>query len=100
MSLLNSDNKGEISWAIFWISALVSAELRLKKILLTRSKCCPEKSKAAMVFKKVSLSVESAMALISDLACSMACSMAGLKCSFLILENGAVSNGDNKGLFV
>jgi hypothetical protein len=50
-----------------------------------------------MVFSKVGTSLEFAIASISILASSMACKNAGLKCSFFILENGAVSNGVNNG---
>ena len=53
-----------------------------------------------MVFSNVGAAVFEVIASISTRASSMACSKAGLKCSFFIFENGAVSNGDNNGLLM
>src|SRR5690606_6106641 len=90
ISLLNSDKRGDTSWAIFWISSLVSAEFKLKKILEILSNCSPENSNASIVFSKVGCSAVVAIASISILAFSIAFLIAGRKSLLLIFEKGAV----------
>ena len=65
MSLLNSVSIGEASCAIFCISSLVSAEFKLKKILVILSNVCPLNSKASIVFSKVGFSGLATIASIS-----------------------------------
>ena len=76
-SLLNAVSKGETSCAIFCISSQVSAEFKLKKIEDKRSKVCPEKSKASMVFSKVGNEELLVIASISARAAAMVVSKAG-----------------------
>ncbi len=78
ISFLNSLSQGEISWAIFWIASEVSAEFKLKKILVILPSFCPVSSSASVVFLKLGASGFDMIVSISCLQISIAFLMAGL----------------------
>src|SRR5690606_35809944 len=83
---------GDISLASFWISALVSAALRLKNIPEMTFNLAPVLSKATIIFSKSGFSWL-LMLSISALASLIASSIAGKKCSVFIKSKGGVSKG-------
>ena len=78
ISFLNSLSQGEISWAIFWIASEVSAEFKLKKILVILPSFWPVNSSASVVFLKLGVSGFEIIASISFLQISIAFLIAGL----------------------
>ena len=99
ISFENSDRSGETFWAIFWISSLVSAALRLKNKLEIRSNSSPENSKVSIVFSNVGGSLFSQIEVMIALAFLIAVLKAGKKSVVFIFEKGAVPYGVSKRLF-